>query len=53
MSNETERGGSVPSAHDFAQDYHFEFSNGTTYTPTQAERAMIEDVIEQWEASRG
>jgi hypothetical protein len=39
--------------HDFTQDYAFEFSGGQTYTPTDAERAMLEDAINQWEAQRG
>lgn len=36
--------------HEFAQNYEFTFAGGQTHVPTDAERAMIEDAINAWEA---
>jgi hypothetical protein len=45
--------GGIPSAdpvHEFVQAYEFYFGDGSTHTPTDAERAMLEDAINAWEA---
>jgi len=36
----------MPSVHEYVIDYEFRFDGGAGYTPTLAERAMIEDAIQ-------
>lgn len=38
--------------HEYVKAYQFEFDGGGTYTPTEAERAMLEDALEGFLAAQ-
>jgi len=42
----------MTSVHKYVQDYRFEFDGGGSYAPTERERAMLEDAIEGYLASK-